>query len=65
MLSFIKKSVGYIVSWTLYFIGDLMWNVGWYLDKYDSTTSNLLCPYLFSGHERLMSTSTDIQKWSK
>jgi len=50
----VKKLIGYILSWTLYWLGDLVskpmhWTYGY---------------WLYPVYNRLMIWSTDVQDWS-
>lgn len=63
MYLFIKQTIGLCGSWILFVMGDIMLNIGLYIDK-DEDDGNLLSFMLFDWHRSLMLTSTDIQKWS-
>jgi hypothetical protein len=49
-----RKFIGYVVSWTLYWLGDLISKPMNYLDWY----------WLYPVYNRLMIYSADVQDWS-
>jgi hypothetical protein len=49
-----KKFVGYIASWSLYWLGDLISRIMNYFDS----------GWLYPVYNRVMSASIDIQKWA-
>jgi hypothetical protein len=50
-----RKFIGYVVSWILYWLGDLTSKPMNYLDWY----------WLYPVYNRLMCWSVDVQDWSK